>query len=261
MSVGTDPCPAGGDLLGALSIFHRDGFNADPFESALLQRAVDIAAIAIERHRFEATIEYHSRHDPLTGLGNRVLLLERIADGLQRSTRLGSGVAVLLLDLDRFKVVNDSVGHAHGDQLLRHVAERFGSTLRAGDTLGRFGGDEFMLVCPRVPDEATATGIAERFVSALEEPFVLGDGEVHLSASIGIALGMDAATLPEALIRDADVAMYRAKTRVAISMWCSKNSSIITRSNSSGSSRRCTPPWNEGSSSCTSSRSCSSPTV
>ena len=204
---------AGGDLLGALSIFHRDGFNADPFESALLQRAVDIAAIAIERHRFEATIEYHSRHDPLTGLANRVLLLERIAEGLQRSTRLGSGVAVLLLDLDRFKVVNDSVGHAHGDQLLRHVAERFGSTLRAGDTLGRFGGDEFMLVCPRVPDEATATGIAERFVSALEEPFVLGDGEVHLSASIGIALGMDAATLPEALIRDADVAMYRAKAQ------------------------------------------------
>jgi diguanylate cyclase (GGDEF)-like protein/PAS domain S-box-containing protein len=203
----------GGDLLGALTIFHREGFAPDPFESALLRRAVDIAAIAVERHRFEVTIEYHARHDPLTGLANRVLLLERIAEGLERSTRLASGLAVFLLDIDRFKVINDSVGHAHGDKLLREVAERFASTLRAGDTLGRFGGDEFMLVCPRVADEETASEIADRFVAALDEPFVLGDGEVHLSASVGIALGLDAAIIPEALIRDADVAMYRAKAQ------------------------------------------------
>lgn len=203
----------GGGLLGALTIFHREGFAPDPFESALLQRAVDIAAIAIERHRFEVTIEYHARHDPLTGLANRVLLLERIAEGLERSTRLASGLAVFLLDLDRFKVINDSVGHAHGDKLLREVAQRFSSTLRAGDTLGRFGGDEFMLVCPRVADEATASDIADRFVAALREPFVLGDGEVHLSASVGIALGLDAEIIPEALVRDADVAMYRAKAQ------------------------------------------------
>lgn len=203
----------GGELLGALTIFHREGFAADPFENALLRRAVDIAAIAIERHRFEVTIEYHARHDPLTGLANRVLLLERIAEALERSTRHGSGVAVLLLDIDRFKVINDSVGHAHGDKLLREVAERFTSSLRAGDTLGRFGGDEFMLVCPQVADEATAAAIAERFVAALDEPFTLGDGEVHLSASVGIALGSDVTTIPEALVRDADVAMYRAKAQ------------------------------------------------
>jgi len=204
---------AGGDLLGALSIFHREGFRPDPFESALLRRAVDIAAIAIERHRFESTIEYHARHDPLTGLANRVLLLERIGAGLERSSRVGAGVAVLLLDLDRFKVVNDSVGHAHGDELLRKVADRFESALRAGDTLGRFGGDEFMLICPRVPDEATASRIADRFLTVLSEPFDLGAGEVHLSASIGIAFTTDSSRLPEALIRDADVAMYRAKAQ------------------------------------------------
>jgi diguanylate cyclase (GGDEF)-like protein/PAS domain S-box-containing protein len=204
---------AGGDLLGALSIFHREGFAPDPFENALLRRAIDIAAIAIERQRFEATIEYHARHDPLTGLANRVLLLERIAEGLDRSSRLGAGVAVLLMDLDRFKVVNDSVGHAHGDELLRKVADRFEGTLRAGDTLGRFGGDEFMLVCPRVPNEIVASRIASRFLTALAEPFRLGDGEVHVSVSVGIAFTTDADTLPEALIRDADVAMYRAKAQ------------------------------------------------
>ncbi|MEZ5142510.1 MAG: EAL domain-containing protein [Acidimicrobiales bacterium] len=205
--------PGSGELLGAMSVFHERPEELGPLELDLLGRAMNLAAIAIERRRFESTLEYQALYDGLTGLPNRSLLRTRIAAALQRAERLGTGVAVLFLDLDRFKVINDSVGHELGDQLLRLAGERLREPLRAGDTLGRFGGDEFMVVCNRVPDEASARAAADRFSAVLAEPFALGDGEVFVTASVGIALSPDGSGSPDTLMRNADVAMYRAKAQ------------------------------------------------
>jgi diguanylate cyclase (GGDEF)-like protein len=118
---------------------------------------------------------------------------------------------VLFVDLDRFKVINDSLGHSMGDQLLIQVAERFQRPLRLGDTIGRFGGDEFLIVCDRVEGEEVAIELAERLANEFTVPFVLGDTEVFVTASVGIAVSGEGPISAEALIRNADMAMYRAK--------------------------------------------------
>ncbi len=203
--------PGSGELLGSLTVFFRRTDPLEPIERDLLGRAMNLAAIAIERRRFESTLEYQALYDGLTGLPNRSLLHSRIHDALDRAARLRTGVAVLFIDLDRFKVINDSVGHALGDQLLQLVAERLRGPLRPGDTLGRFGGDEFMIVCNRIRDEDAAAEAARKFSAVLTEPFRLGGGEIHVTASMGIAFTNDPSEKPESLIRNADVAMYRAK--------------------------------------------------
>jgi diguanylate cyclase (GGDEF)-like protein len=203
--------PGSGELLGALSVFHSATAKLARLEADLLDRALNMAAIAIERRRFESTLEYQALYDPLTGLPNRTLLQSRIQDALTRSNRLETGVAVLFIDLDRFKVINDSVGHALGDQLLREVTTRFKEPLRPGDTLGRFGGDEFMVVCSRIADEETAAATAQLFLDQLAAPIKIADGEIFVTASVGISFADDASVGAESLIRNADVAMYRAK--------------------------------------------------
>ena len=203
--------PGTGEVLGALSAFVPDHLRLGPIETEVLARAANLASIAVERARFQSTLEYQASFDRLTGLPNRAVLHTRIAEGLARSGRLGAGVAVVFIDLDRFKVINDSIGHARGDELLQLVAERLAGTLRPGDTLGRFGGDEFMVVCNRIADEDAARRAATRFSAVLSEPFSLGDCTVHVTASMGIAVSDDPDELPEALIRNADVALFRAK--------------------------------------------------
>ena len=198
-----------GELLGLLTVFIDSDRGPHPSERPLLARAEHLAAIAIERARFEAQLEHQAMHDSLTGLPNRTLLLDRIERALASSERAGHHTAVLFVDLDRFKVINDSLGHASGDRLLEQVAERFERVRRVGDTVGRFGGDEFVVLC-HVEDEAQAVAIAERLASALHQPFDVGGAAVVVTCSIGIAL-TDGRRDPEALVRDADVAMYRAK--------------------------------------------------
>lgn len=174
----------------------------------------------------EADIRYQASHDSLTGLPNRTLVFEQLE---RAQTRAGRQVAVLLLDLDRFKLVNDSFGHAAGDALLVEIAPRLRSALRPGDTIGRLGGDEFVIVLEDVADERIAIEVAERIVHELQCPFLLEGIEHFVTVSIGIALatgerglrsGGDLAPavggdpgLPGALIRDADAALYRAKER------------------------------------------------
>lgn len=211
MYVGPVLAPGTGELLGAVSVFSTERRELTVLERDVIARAVNLAAIAIERRRIVAELEFSAHFDVLTGLPNRSLLRRRIQDSLDRARRLSTGVAVLLIDLDRFKVINDSVGHARGDELLQQVTERLKEQVRPGDTLGRFGGDEFVVVCNRVPNESAACAAAERFLDALAEPFRLDGGEIFVTASVGIAFTSGEIGDAEALTRNADVAMYRAK--------------------------------------------------
>jgi diguanylate cyclase (GGDEF)-like protein/PAS domain S-box-containing protein len=175
------------------------------------QEMVCVSRDISERKSAELELAHRALHDGLTGLPNRTLFLDRLGQALRHSRRRDRGLAVLFLDLDRFKVVNDSLGHKAGDRLLVDVAMRLSSALRPSDTLARFGGDELTLLCADITDDADARVIAGRLLATFAEPFAVQDGEAFLQASIGIALSRDGFEVPEDLIRDADAAMYRAK--------------------------------------------------
>jgi diguanylate cyclase (GGDEF)-like protein len=179
-------------------------------DGRLLARSINYA---VERKRAEVQLAHQALHDALTGLPNRALLLDRLAQAVTRLGRHGTALAVLFCDLDRFKVVNDSLGHDAGDRLLVDVARRLEGVLRAGDTAARFGGDEFVILCEDIAGAHQAIAIAERVKAVLATPFVLGDDEAHVRTSIGIAMATDLGARPEALLRDADAAMYRAKEK------------------------------------------------
>ena len=155
-------------------------------------------------------LSHQALHDHLTGLPNRALLEDRIRQALARATRAGTCVAVAFLDLDHFKLINDTQGHAEGDELLRSVGRRLSSTVRSGDTVARFGGDEFVVVCEEVTGPEEARHVADRLRQSLETPFVVAGEDLYVSASLGVALGSPLST-PEELLRDADAAMYHAK--------------------------------------------------
>jgi diguanylate cyclase (GGDEF)-like protein/PAS domain S-box-containing protein len=166
-----------------------------------------------ERKAAEQQLLWQAFHDPLTGLPNRALFLDRLSGALARSERRSSAVAVLFLDIDRFKVINDSLGHDAGDGLLCSLTSRIVGALRPEDTVARLGGDEFTVLCEDVDLERDPMGIAERLSIALSAPFAVEDREVFLSTSIGIAVATGALGFPEGMLRDADAAMYRAKER------------------------------------------------
>ncbi|WP_369138526.1 putative bifunctional diguanylate cyclase/phosphodiesterase [Modestobacter versicolor] len=160
-----------------------------------------------ERLAFEARLAHQANHDPLTGLPNRTLLAAHVAERFHP----GEGrLACIFLDLDNFKVVNDSLGHAAGDRLLVELARRLRVTVRPGDLVARFGGDEFVVVCQDVGEDA-AVALAERIRTALRQPVALGGVELHPAASVGVTVQTSEHTAPEELIRDCDTAMYQAK--------------------------------------------------
>ena len=167
-----------------------------------------------ERKEAEQQLFHDAFHDALTGLPNRALftnLLKRSIGHAKRNSQ--RRYAVLFLDLDRFKVLNDSLGHSYGDRLLVALSQRLEACLRPGDTVARLGGDEFILLLDDIAEPADATRVADRVKHSLEAPLKLGEHEVFTSASIGIALGSASYEEPEDVIRDADLAMYRAKSR------------------------------------------------
>lgn len=165
-----------------------------------------------ERKALEEQLEHRAFHDPLTGLSNRQLFMDRLGHALARTQRRpGRRVAVLFMDLDSFKVVNDSLGHETGDRLLVAVSERLKGGLRPEDTLARFGGDEFVVLLEDVEGPDEAVRVAQRIIDELKNRFVLDGQELYARASIGIALGEDGTKDPDDLLRDADTAMYRAK--------------------------------------------------
>jgi diguanylate cyclase (GGDEF)-like protein/PAS domain S-box-containing protein len=164
-----------------------------------------------ERRLAEEALEFQTYHDSLTGLANRALFLDRLDHALRRTERHGDPIAVLFLDLDDFKTVNDSLGHQAGDLLLTAVAGRLGGVTRAGDTLGRLGGDEFGLLVESGPMPQTAEDVAHRIEEAMKAPFQLQDRLVSVRVSIGIAIGHGPDDASGDVMRDADLAMYAAK--------------------------------------------------
>jgi diguanylate cyclase (GGDEF)-like protein/PAS domain S-box-containing protein len=170
-----------------------------------------------ERKRIEEALAEQAVRDPLTGLANRTLLVSRIGQAIELGGTDRGELAVLFLDLDRFKLVNDSLGHAAGDELLVAVADRLRLAARRGDLVARFGGDEFVVLCENVQGYAEAAAIAERLIDCLIHPFHCAGQAMHIRASIGIALADGPATTVDALLRDADAAMYQAKASGAVS--------------------------------------------
>ena len=179
-------------------------------------RELEIAneQLELSKERAESVasrMEYHAHHDALTGLPNRILLNDRITSELTHARRQQTHAALLFLDLDRFKIINDSLGHAVGDQLLRVISRRLNNCVREEDTVARLGGDEFMILLPRISGSSDAGRIARKITACLEDPISCNGHELHITASIGISIypydGADA----ETLIKHADISMYRAK--------------------------------------------------
>ena len=166
---------------------------------------------AVERKRAEVALRQQALHDSLTGLANRPLFMDRLRAAIARLARQDRPLAVLVMDLDRFKWVNDSLGHDAGDELLVATSRRIERAVRPTDLVARFGGDEFVVLCEDVDDERNALVVAERVQGALSVDFTLGQTQVRVSASVGIVTSRDPAARAEELLRDADVAMYRAK--------------------------------------------------
>ncbi|MEA5477002.1 EAL domain-containing protein [Pseudanabaena galeata UHCC 0370] len=220
--------------LGGISLYQCDRERIwSENELSLVKAIADQCAIAIhqselyqnaqselaERKKMEAQLRHDAFHDSLTGLPNRSLFLDRLNHALQLSNRraylnssnLPEKFAVLFLDLDRFKVINDSLGHLAGDQLLKTVAKRLVDCLRGGDTVARLGGDEFVMLLEEIEDLNDVIEVVQRIKESLKVPVFLDSNEIVISTSIGIALNSTDYTQPDQLLRDADTAMYRAK--------------------------------------------------
>ncbi len=180
-------------------------------EENRLQRVVASGRVITERKRLEAELAQLAFYDNVTGLANRALLLDRLSQALERLQRAGGRIALCFVDLDRFKEINDTLGHAVGDQVLREVARRLNACVRTTDTLARFGGDEFVLLIDDVGSEDVAKTIVSRLERAMEPPLQLDGREIQMLASFGLAFSQPGATDADALLGEADMAMYKAK--------------------------------------------------
>jgi len=200
-----------GALLGMVALHYRRGQVHAQEDRDLLQLAGRLVAIAIEQRRLTDGLEFQARHDSLTGLPNRSYFLELLRNALCNAQERSGTLVVLFIDLDRFKQINDTLGHAMGDRLLKEVGERLKRLLTEDDLAGRMGGDEFTIVLTRQPDEQTAIQASQEFLNAFRAPHRLDENELFVTASIGVAMfpthGQDAAEL----LRHADLAMYNAK--------------------------------------------------
>jgi len=200
-------------MLGVLATYFSEPREPSAHELRLIDRICNIAKIALERDQAEQRIRQLAHYDELTGLPNRAMFNQALGHALSHAQREGSGLALLFVDVDRFKNINDTLGHDAGDRLLRQVAERLKLCVRASDLVARFGGDEFMVLLENLSDSRYAASVAEKLLAAIAGPLTLGQQEFHLSASIGISTYPDDGDDPRVLQKNADIAMYRAKER------------------------------------------------
>jgi diguanylate cyclase (GGDEF)-like protein len=198
-----------GEVVGSLGIASRDPNRAySARDQQVLLALAEHTSLALNHARALEDVVHEAFHDSLTGMPNRALFLDRVSHALTRTDGASGAVGVLVIDLDDFKTINDSLGHGVGDALLIQVAGRFGSRLRPSDTLARLGGDEFAVLLEEADDTGDAAQVADSVLEALAQPFTVAGREVWLNGSVGIAVGSAEA---ETLLRDADLAMYRAK--------------------------------------------------
>jgi len=200
--------------FGVLDVHATEAHRFSAKDVPFVQAAANVLADAIERHAADQALRYRVLHDSLTGLPNRLSFVDALGESLGKAAVSGSPVGILFLDLDHFKLINDSLGHHAGDALLRAVAPRLRAHLRPGDVVARFGGDEFGILIDRLADEGEAVAIADRVAAAFTQPFSIDGVDHFVSASIGVAVSRaseERAVNAELLIRDADAAMYRAK--------------------------------------------------
>jgi diguanylate cyclase (GGDEF)-like protein/PAS domain S-box-containing protein len=212
------PLKAGNKILGALTVYSHEANTFRPDEVRVAEELADNLAYGIMALRAEAArrqyaqqLEYHAGHDILTGLPNRALLQDRLNQAIAFASRYCYPIWILFLDLDRFKFVNDSLGHNAGDTVLNTVAARLQSAVRETDTVARLGGDEFVLVLPERMDERLTSNVVQRIMDTIAGPLTVEGHEFVLGCSIGIAAYPGDGADPETLIRNADLAMYRAK--------------------------------------------------
>lgn len=198
--------------VGVVMAFHPEAHEPSADARQAAEVACSLVAIALDRHANVTELAHRELHDDLTGLPNRTLLVDRLQTALDRATRLGEEVAVLYVDLDRFKMVNDSLGHTVGDAVLTAMADRLRAVTRPGDTIARVGADEFVILCDRSGSLSTTLSVADRLTEAMKEPFASGASEVFLTVSLGLALNTPGNDGP-AMLRNADAAMFRAKQR------------------------------------------------
>lgn len=202
-----------GKVLGIVSVYYRKVQEPLNYDQQLVEIAANLAGIAVERKEAEQNLDYLAHYDALTHLPNRVLFLDRLSQALASARRNKQLVALMFLDLDRFKNINDSLGHDSGDQLLTEVAVRLSSCIRSEDTVSRLGGDEFTIILGEINSAEDAAHIAQKLLNTLSEPFTLKGHEVFVSASIGITIFPDDSSDSDSLLKNADMAMYDAKQR------------------------------------------------
>jgi diguanylate cyclase (GGDEF)-like protein len=209
-----------GSVLGGFAAHAATARPPHAHERQALEAAVRLAGIAIERQRAEQRISHMAHHDELTGLPNRALLNDRAAQALAQARRSGRPLALLFLDLDGFKDINDSLGHATGDRLLQSVAGRLRASVREGDTVARLGGDEFVVMLVNLAQAQDAVDIARAIAQALARPHTVDRHTLHVTASIGVAAFPEDGDSAGALLKHADAAMYRAKAQGRNAVQC-----------------------------------------
>jgi diguanylate cyclase (GGDEF)-like protein len=205
------PIRAGENVIAALVVGTRATRPVTPSEVECLELLAAQAGVGLANVRLLDRIRHQALHDALTGLPNQLLFEDRVAQALSQAGRSGTGAALMFIDLDHFKKVNDTLGHDFGNELLRQVAGRLLGVIRSGDTVARMGGDEFTLLLPTLAQGADAGYVAGKVLSSLRAPFVVGEHRLFVTASVGIAVYPVDGLRYETLLRYADIAMYRAK--------------------------------------------------
>ena len=205
------PISTDGEVRGVIELLARDRREPDRDLARVASHLGGFIGQYIARRETERRLEFVVSHDPLTGLPNRTIFTQRLGQALAQAARYGHKVALLFVDLDRFKIVNDTLGHEAGDRVLREMAERFRESLREGDTVGRHGGDEFVVLIEQYDSAVQVSGVAQKIIDQAAIPFVFDAHEFHISASIGIATYPSDGQDGETLLKHADIAMYRAK--------------------------------------------------